>query len=302
MPAAPPPPPGCPPAGPPAAPASSSPPLIAGGRRHRRGATRDLPGAERIADEAARAFVAQYGPGPGAPMVVVIPALDEEASVAAVVESVPAAICGLDVETLLVDDGSTDGTAGAARSAGALVCRLPVNLGQGHAFRLGYRLARERGARIIGTADADGQFDPRELPALVAPILEGRADFVNGSRRLGRAETTDPVRKAGVVVFGALVSALTGTRITDPANGLRAFRAEVTEKVELRQTQYQTSELLIGAIARGLRVVEAPATMYARTVGESKKGHNVLYGLRFARVVIATWWAQRRSRSADRNT
>ena len=139
-----------------------------------------------------------------------------------------------------------------ARAAGALVCRLPVNLGQGQAFRLGYRLARDRGATLIATVDADGQFDPGELPALVAPLVAGEADFVNGSRRLGRTENTDPVRNLGVVVFGALVSVLTGVRITDPANGLRAFRAEVTARVPLRQTQYQTAELLIGAVGPGL--------------------------------------------------
>lgn len=238
----------------------------------------------------------------GAPIAVVIPALNEVESVAAVVSDVPESICGLPTETILVDDGSTDGTADVARRAGALVCRLPVNLGQGNAFRVGYRLARERGAQIICTADADGQFDPRELPALVEPIVSGRADFVNGSRRLGRTETTDPVRKAGVVFYGALVSALTRVRITDPANGLRAFRSEVVEQVPLRQTQYQTSELLIGALAHGFRVIEAPATMYKRSAGESKKGGNLIYGLRFGRVVVTTWWAQRvgarRSRSS----
>jgi hypothetical protein len=111
---------------------------------------------------------------------------------------------------------------------------------------------------------------------------------------LGRTETTDPVRRAGVVFYGALVTALTRVRITDPANGLRAFRPEVTSTVPLRQTQYQTSELLIGAIANGFRVIEAPATMYQRVAGESKKGHNLLYGLRFGRVVVSTWLSQRR--------
>ena len=226
---------------------------------------------------------------------MVIPALNEAESVAGVIGSVPKTICGLGTETILVDDGSTDGTREIARAAGALVCRLQVNLGQGQAFRLGYRLGRSRQARIICTADADGQFDPGELPALVEPILAGRADFVNGSRRLGRTETTDPVRKAGVVVYGTLVSVLTGVRITDPANGLRAFRSEVTESVPLRQTQYQTSEMLIGAIAQGFRVIEAPATMYQRAAGSSKKGGNLLYGLRFGRVVVTTWWAQRRA-------
>lgn len=259
-----------------------------------RGAVRDLPDADAIATAAAEAFNSEYGARPGAQIAVVIPALNEEESVAAVISSVPTEICGLGTETILVDDGSTDETSPRARGAGAMVCRLPVNLGQGHAFRLGYQLATARGAEVICTADADGQFDPRELPALVSPILSGGADFVNGSRRLGRTETTDPVRRAGVFFYGTLVSLLTGVRITDPANGLRAFRPAVTSTVPLRQTQYQTSELLIGAITHGFRVIEAPATMYQRAAGESKKGHNLIYGLRFGRVVVTTWMSQRR--------
>jgi len=264
------------------------------------GAVRDTARTGPLMDSAAATFGREH-PGPtGAEIIVVIPALNEEGSVAAVVRSVPTEILGLRTATLVVDDGSGDGTEAQARQAGALVCRIPVNVGQGNAFRLGYRLARHLGARFIATADADGQFDPGELPALVAPLLAGDADLVNGSRRLGRTYGTDPVRNSGVVVFGALVSLLTGTRITDPANGLRAMRAEVTEAVSLVQPQYQTSELLIRAVAQGFRVTEVPATMYLRTSGRSKKGRNLVYGARFARVVLTTWWSERRGLVARR--
>jgi glycosyltransferase involved in cell wall biosynthesis len=257
------------------------------------GTTRDPEHSQEIADAAADDFLSRYPAGGGAPIVVVIPALNEVESVADVIHTVPDTICGLAVETLLVDDGSRDGTSHAAAAAGALVCTVPINIGQGAAFRLGYRLARARGASYIATADADGQFDPRELPALIGPLVADEADFVNGSRRLGHTYTTDPVRMLGVFVFGTLISALTGTKITDPANGLRAFKAEVTERVQLRQTQYQTSEMLICTLANGFRVKEVPATMYKRAAGESKKGGNWIYGLRFARVIVTTWWAMR---------
>ena len=98
-----------------------------------------------------------------------------------------------------------------------------------------------------------------------------------------------------MVFFGILVSLLTKAKITDPANGFRAFRVEVTESVPLRQSQYQTSELLIGALARGYRVKEVPVTVRERLAGSSKKGGNVLYGFSFARVVATTWWTQRRA-------
>jgi glycosyltransferase involved in cell wall biosynthesis len=256
------------------------------------GAIRDPARSKEISDETAVKFLKDH-PAPGKDIVVLIPAFNEEEAVADVVRTVPTTICGLDVETIVVDDGSSDKTTEQAESAGALVCQLPINLGQGAAFRLGYRVARERGAQIICTADADGQFDPQELPALVGPILAGEADFVNGSRRLGLTHNTDPVRNLGVLVFSTLLSTLTGTKITDPANGLRAFRSEITAKVQLKQTQYQTSEMLINTIAFGYKVKEVPATMYKRAAGESKKGKNFFYGARFGRVVLGTWWRMR---------
>ena len=184
------------------------------------GAVGDAPDAEAIKNAAAASFAAEYGPGPGAPIVVVVPAFNETGSIAAVIGAIPARIGDLDTEIVVVDDGSTDSTASVARGAGAMVCHLSVNLGQGHALRLGYRLASQRRARLIATVDADGQFDPTELPALIAPLVSGAADFVNGSRRLGRSESSDPVRKLGVVVFSALFRILTGVGVTDPACGL----------------------------------------------------------------------------------
>ena len=267
--------------------------MPSGRRPADRGAVHDVPGAEAVAAGARSTFAREFGSRPGAPIAVVVPAFDEAMSVGDVVRAVPRQMSGLASEVIVVDDGSTDGTEEHARAAGALVCRLPVNLGQGQALRLGYRLARDRGAEVIATVDADGQFDPGELPNLVAPLIVGNADFVNGSRRLGGAETSDSVRRLGDYVFGALVSLLTRVRITDPANGLRAFRAEVVERVPLRQVQYQTAELLIGAISRGFRVREVPVTVYARGSGASKKGGNLFYGWQFGRVVLTTWWSAR---------
>jgi glycosyltransferase involved in cell wall biosynthesis len=178
----------------------------------------------------------------------------------------------------------------------ALLVAPGVNRGQGAALRLGYRVAREHGATVIATLDADGQYDPAELRTVLLPILRGEADFVTGSRRLGREETTDAFRRAGVRFYALLVSALTRQRITDTSFGLRAMRAEVTSSVTLRQPQYQSSELLIGALAHGFRVVEVATTMRQRTAGASKKGHNLLYGLRYGGVVIGTWLRERAAR------
>jgi glycosyltransferase involved in cell wall biosynthesis len=228
-----------------------------------------------------------------APVTVVIAALDEEASIGDVLRAIPPAACGLAVETLVVDDGSSDGTGEVARAAGARVVRLERNCGHGVALRVGYQIAREHGARYIVTLDGDGQWDPRELPRVLEPVVRGEADFSIGSRVLGSAETDDRLRHAGVHVFAALTRLLTGARVTDTSSGFRAMRAEVTAAVPQRQAQYQTAELLIGAVLRGYRVTERPIVMHERVAGRTKKGNNVLYGLRYARVIVGTWWRER---------
>ncbi len=230
------------------------------------------------------------------PVAVVIAAYNEEGVVGSVVDALPATLCGLDTVAIVVSDGSKDGTAAEATAHGALVCDVPVNRGQGAALRLGYRLAREGGAAYIVTTDADGQYNPAEMDRVLAPVVSGDADFVTGSRKLGSQETNDPVRRLGTWVFAVTISALTGQRITDSSFGLRAMRAEVTGAIRLEQPQYQSSELLIAVLTHGFRVAEVPATIHKRKVGESKKGHNAIYGLHYASVVLGTWWRERKRR------
>jgi glycosyltransferase involved in cell wall biosynthesis len=247
----------------------------------------------------AAAFLASHPAGAGTPLAVVIPAYNEEPTVAEVIAEIPSEAAGLQLEVIVVVDGSKDATAARASSAGALVCDVPVNRGQGAALRLGYWLARTRGAEVIATIDADGQYEPDELGGVVEPILAGRADFVSGSRRLGAELTSDRTRHLGVLVFGALISVIVRHRITDPACGIRAMRAELTGVVTLEQQQYQASELMISAALNGYRLAEVPTTMRDRGVHASgtKKGGNFGYGVRFARAAIHTW---RRDRKAAR--
>jgi glycosyltransferase involved in cell wall biosynthesis len=248
---------------------------------------------------AIRAFTEEHGAAATAlpPLAIVIAAYNEEGAIGPVVAALPDTVAGLAAAKIVVSDGAVDATAKEAAAAGAMVCEVPVNRGQGAALRLGYRIAREGGARYIVTTDADGQYNPAEIERLLAPVLAGEADFVTGSRRLGSEESRDPVRRLGVRVFALAISALTGQRISDTTFGLRAMRAEVTGTVRLEQPQYQAAELLIGVITHGYRVVERPATIHKRTVGTSKKGNNMLYGLSFAQVVAGTWWRERQRRA-----
>ena len=154
-------------------------------------------------------LLAAQGPIEMAPVAVVIAAYKERENIAHVVGAMPKEICGLAVSVLVVVDGEDDGTAAEVRSAGHYACIAPVNRGQGAALRLGYRIAREHGASYIVTADGDGQTDPDDLGVVLEPVISGRADFVNGSRRLGETHVSDVVRNTGVVVFAAVISLLT---------------------------------------------------------------------------------------------
>jgi glycosyltransferase involved in cell wall biosynthesis len=238
--------------------------------------------------------VNRHGSPALAPVTIVIPSYGEAANIESVLAEVPEEMLGMRTSVVVVVDGrhpsEEDGaTADRVEAAGHHVAVAPVNRGQGAALRVGYRIAREGGARYIVSLDADGQYDAAEIPSLLEPIVDDEADFVSGSRRLGSTEHYDAVRNAGVDFFARVISVLTRQRITDPANGLRAMRAELTADVPLTEPQYQASELEVGAIMRGWRVTERPNTMRRRGSGKSKKQHNLLYALQFGRVVLKTW-------------
>ena len=249
-----------------------------------------MPGADDVDRAALADFRDRYGDPAFGPVVVVIAAYNEAGGLPRVLAGMPTDVHGLATDVVVVDDGSTDGTAASARAHAGVYCvACPVNRGQGAALRLGYRVARDHGARYVVTTDADGQYDAADIPAVLGPLLDGSADFVTGSRRLGQQQTHDRFRRVGVHVFAWVVSGFTGQRLTDTSFGLRAMRAEVTATVTLDQPQYQAAELLIAAHAHGFRIAEVPGTMNVRAEGTTKKGGNLVYGLRYARVVVGTW-------------
>lgn len=260
--------------------------------RGRRGRAARRAQVDAVDLDAHREFRRRYDSPRLGPVVIVIAAYNEADGLPTVLATLPDHVCGLTTDVLVVDDGSSDGTAAALEGTRAFAVTCPVNRGQGAALRLGYSLAREHGARYLITTDADGQYDVADFPAVLAPLLDGRADFVTGSRILGRQHTHDRVRRLGVHVFAWIASAFAGRRLTDTSFGLRAMRAEVPAAVTLNQPQYQSSELLLGVLSHGFEVLEVPATMHVRSAGSSKKGRNLAYGSRYARVVIGTWWRE----------
>jgi hypothetical protein len=222
-------------------------------------------------------------------IAILVPAYNETENIGHVLDQMPAEVCGMPTETLVVDDGSRDGTGDVAAEHGAAVARHVANRGGGAALRTGYRLMVESGAEIVVTLDADGQHLPSEMERLVKPVLDGEVDVAHGSRVLGHADRNHFAREMGIVFFNRLVSFITRTHVTDCSNGYRAVRTTVLPQLVLRQEQFHTSEFMIEAIKRGVPAREIPVTVEQRLHGHSKKPAVVRYGLGFANAIVRTW-------------
>lgn len=222
-------------------------------------------------------------------IAILVPAYNEAENIGVVLDQMPAEVCGVRTEVLVVDDGSRDGTGDVAAEHGALVARHVTNRGGGAALRTGYRLMVESGAEIVVTLDADGQHLPSEMSRLVEPVLSGEVDVAHGSRVLGHADRNTRARELGIVFFNRLVSFITRTHVTDCSNGYRAVRTTVLPLLVLRQEQFHTSEFMIEAIKRGVPAKEVPITVEQRLHGHSKKPAVFRYGVGFANAIVRTW-------------
>jgi glycosyltransferase involved in cell wall biosynthesis len=194
---------------------------------------------------------------------VVIPAYQEEARLPAVLAALASAAPGFRV--IVIDDGSRDGTAAAARSRGATVLRHPFNLGYGAALQTGYKWALRAGATLLVQMDADGQHDPAELAALAAPVEAGELDLVIGSRFLGTGDyRMSRLQGIGRDFFRALLSAF-GLRVTDPTSGFQAMNRAALELYasDMFPSDYPDVDVLLCAHRHGLRVGERPVRMHA---------------------------------------
>jgi glycosyltransferase involved in cell wall biosynthesis len=202
-------------------------------------------------------------------VLVIVPALDEEASLPGTLAEVRQAAPGVDV--LVVDDGSRDRTSEVARAHGVAVLRHAVNLGVGAALQTGFRYAIERGYAIGVQLDADGQHDPRFLAALVAPVRDGRCEIAIGSRYVSHTAYHAPLfRRLGMLVFSAVVRLAIGHRIADTTSGFRAYGRRVMEVCRYDfPRDFPDAPLLIDLARRGFRWVEVPVEMRPRHAGES---------------------------------
>jgi glycosyltransferase involved in cell wall biosynthesis len=205
-------------------------------------------------------------------VLVVIPAYNEVGSIARVIAGVHAEAPFADI--LVVDDGSTDGTAELARGMGATVASLPYNLGVGGAMRTGYRHAYRQGYDAVVQVDADGQHDPRYIASLVAGL--DRDDLVIGARFAGTGEyAVHGPRWWAMRLIAAVMSRLVGVRLDDATSGFRAAgRRAIPIYAHHYPTEYlgDTLETLVIARKSGLSVSQLPVAMHPRLTGTPTHG------------------------------
>lgn len=190
-------------------------------------------------------------------ITAVIPAYNEEKTIAWVVEGARRHVATV----LVIDDGSGDGTTQQAMSAGAMVIRIPRNQGKGNALSIGLTTAAMNGGDIVVCLDADGQHDPNDIPRIVQPIIDQKADMVIGSRFL-QTESKNLIpmhRRLGQNVLTYATNLGNTIKITDSQSGYRAFRKEVLRSFDYEESGMGIeSEMVRNAGRMGLRIEEVP--------------------------------------------
>jgi glycosyltransferase involved in cell wall biosynthesis len=193
-------------------------------------------------------------------LIVQIPALNEGATIAAVIADIPRSIPGINqVEVLVIDDGCSDDTVLVAQRAGAdHIVRHTANKGLANAYQTGIDTALRLGADIIVNTDADNQYPGAEIPQLVAPITEGRADIVVGDRQVQSLEHFSPLKKTLQHVGSSVVRWASETNVPDTVSGFRALSREAALRTFVTTEFSYTVEALIQAGKRRLTVVAVP--------------------------------------------
>ena len=197
-------------------------------------------------------------------VAVIIPAYQAATTIGDVIARIHATVPT--AEIVVIDDGSTDGTGHEGRGRGTTLVTLPRNRGKGAALRTGIREATLRGASVLVTIDADAQHPPEEIPRLLKPILEGRADLVLGARKRDQAMPIS--RRLTNWLSATLASRIGGQPVRDAQTGFRAFTREVTERVQPAGDRYEyEANFLLDALRAGFRVVcvDVPTIYGARS-------------------------------------
>jgi glycosyltransferase involved in cell wall biosynthesis len=202
---------------------------------------------------------------------VVIPIFNEELTIGDVIGRLKTTMqkIGFKHEIIVVDDCSEDRSLEISKSQNVKVYSLKKHMGKGYALRTGFAKAK---GEIIATIDSDGSHRPEELPRLLAPILQDKADLVIGSRFLRQKPvSTRKLNALGVRLFNVLIKILTRTEVSDSQSGYRVIKSEVLKNLSLKSGEYEIeSEMLVKTARRGFRIREVPISFEQRTYGKSR--------------------------------
>lgn len=213
--------------------------------------------------------------------IAIIPCLNEEHFISDVVVETAKHVD----KVIVIDDGSTDATARLAREAGAEVISHPSSRGAGAATRTGFVAALKSGADIVVTLDGDGQHDPREIPLLTKPIVDGTSDLVIGSRFLAEAKVSF-YRKFGIDVITFLYNIGHRVKIDDAQSGFRAYSRKAIDCIDITYPGFGFSiETLVQVRKHGLTISEVPVTCIYHDSGSTE--HPVTHGLSVTWAVVS---------------
>lgn len=199
--------------------------------------------------------------------MIQIPCYNEAETLAETLRALPRDLEGVDeLEWLVIDDGSTDGTSAVAKANGVdHVVRIPHNRGLASAFSSGLEACIERGADIIVNTDADNQYNAEDIPKLIAPILQGEADMVVGARAIGSIEHFSPVKKLLQKLGSKVVRSLSKTDVQDAPSGFRALSRSAAKRLNVFSEYTYTLETIIQAGQNGFAVVSVPIRINGET-------------------------------------
>jgi glycosyltransferase involved in cell wall biosynthesis len=204
-------------------------------------------------------------------VLIIIPAYNEEGSIPTLIKNIRSKVSYTDI--LIIDDGSADRTARAAEKAGAIVLRLPFNMGYGAALQTGFKYALMNRYRYVVQMDADGQHDPGSIKSLLDEVKKEDADVVIGSRFMEGSGLykTHWTRRLGMILFGKIASMITGHPVTDPTSGFQALNRDALRFYASKYypVDYPDADVIIMLHKAGLRVREIPVIMHHRQQGQS---------------------------------